>query len=340
MLKPLASSITLVSAGLLAWALNPSTAAAQNALFSRRTPVCQAVHKTKPAIVAVKVATPGGAKERVGSGVIIDERGYIVTNRHVLGASKSPRVQLHDGRILDAKVLFAEPRWDLAVLRVDAQRPLAALTLAPSDDLMVGESVIAVGHPYGYQNTVSVGIISALGREIAMPTGDVLTDLIQTDASINPGNSGGPLLNVNGELVGITCALREDAQGIAFAISSATVKHALRTLLSAERVAGVRHGIACLERTMSETGDRQRVLVANSRHAALRAGDEIVAIADRPITGAFDLERALWDARPGDTVAVQVRRAGRIVAVVLALPGIGEETLAHADSADSAAGHD
>src|SRR5205085_2088984 len=124
-------------------------------------------------------------------------------------------------------------RWDLAVLRIRSNKKLAALPLAPVDDLMVGETVIAVGHPFGYTNTVSVGIVSALGREITMPTGDVLNGLIQTNASINPGNSGGPLLNVNGEFIGVNVALREGAQGIAFAINTGTVKSFLRQHLSA-----------------------------------------------------------------------------------------------------------
>ena len=107
------------------------------------------------------------------------------------------------------------------------------LPLAPVDDLMVGETVIAIGHPFGYTHTVSTGIISALGREITMPTGDVLTGLIQTNASINPGNSGGPLLNINGEFIGINVALREGAQNIAFAINAGTVKSFLQQHLSA-----------------------------------------------------------------------------------------------------------
>jgi serine protease Do len=297
----------------------PAGAGPEKSPFPRRNPIVEAVQKTKGAIVAVKVAPAKGGKDQVGSGVIIDRRGYIVTNRHVVGAAKSPRVQLHDGQILSAEVLCAEARWDLAVLRIRADKDLDYLPLAPTEDLMVGESVIAVGHPYGYQDTVSVGIISALGREIKMPTGDVLTDLIQTDASINPGNSGGPLLNINGELIGINCALREEAQGIAFAISAATLKSALGKLLSAERVAGVHHGLACKDKVLGETGDRQRVLVSAPLDETLRAGDEILAVAEHQVRSAFDVERSLWDARPGQTVHLKVRREGRVLLVALTL---------------------
>lgn len=303
--------------------------------ISRRNPVVDAVQKTKTAIVAVKVPNVRGQKDRVGSGVIIDERGYIVTNRHVIGVCKKPRVELQSGEVLSAEVLFAEARWDLAVLRIHTDQELHALPLAPTDDLMVGESVIAVGHPYGYHNTVSVGIISAVDREITMPTGDVIGGLIQTDASINPGNSGGPLLNINGEFIGISCALREDAQGIAFAVNAATVKAALSALLSARRIAGVHHGLSCAEKTLSETGDRQRVLVAKSQDKTLRQGDEIVAVADRSVKNAFDVERSLWDARPGETVSVKVRREGRdlVVALTLAASPLAEQ-VAEGDRAE------
>src|SRR5205814_1119156 len=126
-------------------------------------------------------------------------------------------------------------------------------------DLMVGETVIAIGHPYGYQNTVTTGIVSALGREITMPNGETLTNLIQTSASINPGNSGGPLLNINGQLIGINVALRDGAQGIAFALNAETVKEVLRQRLSASRLSGVTTGLRCTEFVQLEGLDRQHV---------------------------------------------------------------------------------
>ncbi len=132
-------------------------------------------------------------------------------------------VRLNSGIEIEAAVIWRTAAYDLAVVRVATPQKLQALELAPVSDLMVGETVIAVGHPFGYTNTISTGIISALGREITMPSGDTLTGLIQTNASINPGNSGGPLLNINGELIGINVALRNGAQGIAFAINAGMV---------------------------------------------------------------------------------------------------------------------
>src|SRR5205823_1558590 len=126
----------------------------------------------------------------------IDERGFIITNRHVVGAHKTVKVRLVDKSEYPAQVLVADLTTDLAVLKIDAGKKLPAQVLAPSSDLLEGEDVIALGHPYGYSYTVTKGIVSALGREVEMPNGYTLIDLIQTSAPINPGNSGGPLVNI------------------------------------------------------------------------------------------------------------------------------------------------
>ncbi|MCI0642842.1 MAG: trypsin-like peptidase domain-containing protein [Gemmataceae bacterium] len=203
----------------------------------RRTPIVKVVEKTKPSIVTVKAPRWGG-KGLSATGVIVDERGFIVTSRHVVGKGQGVRVLLHDQTELPAETVCIEASTDLAILRVRAGKKLPALPPAPVADLLVGETVVAVGHPYGYTNTVSVGIISALRREITMPSGDKLTELIQTDASINPGNSGGPLLNINGELIGINVAVREGARGIAFAVNAGTVKDLLAEHLGAAEIGG------------------------------------------------------------------------------------------------------
>src|SRR5438105_2865554 len=182
----------------------------------RRTPTVKAVQKVKPSVVAVKVLKPGsGGKshEMTGTGLIIDKRGYIVTNYHVISGSQRTTVRLLDDTVLTATVIAEVPEKDLAILRVKAGRDLPAQSLAPSKDLEEGEDVIAIGHPLGYSYTVSKGIVSALKRKISMPNGYTLTGLIQTNAQINPGNSGGPLVNIAGRVIGINVALREDAQG-------------------------------------------------------------------------------------------------------------------------------
>jgi serine protease Do len=181
---------------------------------------------------------------------------------------------------------------------------------------MVGEDVIAIGHPFGYENTVSRGIISALGREINLPSGHALKGLIQTDASINPGNSGGPLLNINGELIGINVALRDGAQGIAFAINAGTVEKYLASTYTAK----VSHGIKTQEKVIAQVGDRQRLEVLEST-GNLKAGDQIVTVADNAVGNRFDLERALSGKMPGDNVQLKVVRQGgqtEIVTLTLA----------------------
>ena len=218
------------------------------------------------------------------------------------------------------------------------------MTFAPASDLMVGEQVIAIGHPYGYTNTVSTGIVSALNREVPMPTGEALTNLIQTTASINPGNSGGPLLNINGELIGINSAVRQDAQGIAFALNADMVQQVLSRHLSAGKIAHVTHGLICHEVVRDEDGDdRVQVVVdevaAKSPAAAagLKKGDVLVKVADRKVANRFDVERALWDCKCGDKVELALSRGGKATTVTLALSrGDGERTTAAAAASEVA----
>src|SRR5207249_11153888 len=195
---------------------------------------------------------------------------------------------------------------------------LKVLRLGPASDLMVGEEVIAIGNPFGYTNSVSKGIISAVGREIEMPGGVTLSNLIQHTASINPGNSGGPLLNINGELIGINVALREGAQNIAFAINASTVRKMLKQNFPAMQMAGVNHGLECQDKVIAETGDRHRVEVAAAAPetgAELKRGDHIMTVGDRSVHNSFDLERALWDKKPGERVELRVLRGGQELSV-------------------------
>jgi len=294
----------------------------------RRNATVTAVANTKNSIVTIKVVKANGTKDVVGTGVIVDERGLIVTNKHVVGKGVNIFVCLADKTELAGDVLMSEGRFDLAVVRVKAGKSLPALRLAPTQDLMVGEDVIAIGHPYGYVNTVSRGIISAVDREITLPTGDVLNGLIQTDASINPGNSGGPLLNINGELIGINVALREGAHGIAFAINSGTVEKVLSKHFSAFKVSGVFHGLKTEEKVIAQSGDRQRLEVLETA-GNLHVGDQIVAVANKSVANGFDLERALWGKKPGENVNVTVVRQGREVVATLTLAaGQGAGTMA------------
>lgn len=296
------------------------------AQYSRETPIVKAVRKVMGGVVSLKVEKRGswGRKENVGTGVIVDERGYLITNRHVVVAADLITVRLSDGTELTAQVFAEDARHDLAILRIEHSKKLQALALGPASDLMQGETVIAVGHPYGYTNSVSTGIISAVGREVSMPTGELLSNLIQITAPINPGNSGGPLLNINGELIGINVALREGAQGISFALNADAVQQTLSRHLSAAKVARVSHGLNCVEKVATEGTLRQQVVVqelANPTAAAagLKRGDQILRVGERSVGNRFDVERALWDRKAGDRVQLTVSRQGKVLTLNLTL---------------------
>jgi serine protease Do len=289
----------------------------------RTNATVMAVRKAKPSVVAIKVQT-SSTKGPNGSGVIIDERGYIITNRHVVGSASEVQVRFADDTELPGTILVTDGNTDLAVVKVDAKKALPALALARTDDVEVGEDVIAIGHPYGYSFTVSKGIVSALGRKIELPTGAVLQGLIQTDASINPGNSGGPLLNINGEFIGVNTALRDGAQGIAFAINADTVRRVLSQKCSALKVAGVSHGLKVAEKVASGPAHRQQVVVAGltqpSVAPGLKDGDVIRHIGTVIVASSFDVERAFWDTKPGQQVLVGITRNGLEITVTLTLP--------------------
>jgi serine protease Do len=293
--------------------------------YERRTAIVEAVDRTRDGIVTLNVTRSGGLGKRtsVGTGVIVDERGYLITNHHVIANASKIVVTLSDRSTLVARVHTELPRCDLAILRVTSRKKLKPLTFGPGSDLMVGETIIAVGNPYGYTNTVSTGIISALGREIEMQSGETLTNLIQHNASINPGNSGGPLLNINGEVIGINVALREGAQGISFALNADTIKKALANHLSALKVAGVRHGLKCDEQVTARGTQRQKVVVQDvadeQTSDGLKKGDVIARVGTMTISNRFDLERALWACKSGDRIEADVVRDGKSTRVLLTL---------------------
>jgi serine protease Do len=314
---------------------------------SRENPVVTAVKNSHNSIVTIRVEKHGAytKKDVSGTGVIVDARGYVLTNCHVVSGGENPVAILADGATVAAEVIFTDAGHDMAVVKLPAGRKYQEMTFAPASDLMVGEEVIAIGHPYGYTNTVSTGIISALNREVAMQSGGVLTNLIQTTASINPGNSGGPLMNINGELIGINSAMRSDAQGIAFALNADMVQQVLSQHLSAGKMAHVTHGLTCHEVVKDEDGeDRVQVVVDEvaakgpAAAAGLKRGDVVVKVGGRKVSNRFDLERALWDSKPGDEVSVSLRRDDKtLVKANLTLTrGNGERVTAAATASEVA----
>ncbi|HJX28342.1 MAG TPA: trypsin-like peptidase domain-containing protein, partial [Thermoanaerobaculia bacterium] len=200
---------------------------------ARRTPVVIAAEKVSPAVVNISAESmvrevdpffglffgpQTRQSQSLGSGLIIDPNGIVVTNAHVIEGASRIQVTMLDGRELEANVLGADRDADLAVLKVDA-RGLPAVPLGQSGDLMIGETVIAIGNPFGLTHTVTTGVLSARGRTVPSERGERLfTDFLQTDTSINPGNSGGPLVNILGEVIGVNTAIISGASGIGFAI--------------------------------------------------------------------------------------------------------------------------
>ena len=214
----------LLCASGMASAVMPVAGASE----SRRSAIVVAVESQKDSVVNIHgqklVPADGegaGELRRVngmGTGLVLDPRGYVVTNYHVVEGVKRIEVTLSSGRTVSASLVSHDPRTDLAVIKIATDSLLPVARIGTSSDLMIGETVLALGNAYGYEHTVTRGIISALHRNVEVSRTQRYDDLIQTDASINPGNSGGPLVNIDGEVIGINVAVRAGAQGIGFAI--------------------------------------------------------------------------------------------------------------------------
>jgi serine protease Do len=306
---------------------------------ARRTLLVAAVEKIGPAVVnisAERIVRPrpdpleqffsfglpgrrdrGTRTESLGSGVVIDPSGVVVTNDHVISGASRIVVTTADGRELEARVEGADADNDLAVLRVGAKN-LRAATLGTTADLLIGETVVAVGNPFGLSNTVTSGIVSAVQRTVRGETGRTYTDFIQTDAAINPGNSGGALANILGELIGINTAIVGGANTIGFAIPVERAKRIAFELVTFGEVKPVWVGL----RGATLTGDdrpsargkgfRIRSVWANSpaEKAGLALNDVIVAVDGRRVESREDFETAVVSAGPGKSLSVTYRREG------------------------------
>jgi serine protease Do len=298
----------------------------------RLTPVVLAVREARPAVVSIRGQKPASDQgdsaaeaprqvNGMGTGTVVDERGYILTNYHVVSDVRLIEVTLDDGRSYTAELLAYDAAADLAVIKIAASKPLPVIRLGTSADLMEGEPVIALGNAFGYEQTVTRGIISALGRDVQVSDIQSYDDLIQTDASINPGNSGGPLLNIDGEMIGVNVAVRAGAQGIGFAIPVDNALAVAAKLLNVERLRNNWHGL--LTRSGAETdGPLQVAKVESASPAAalgIKPGDELVRIGGRPVARPLDLERAFLDRPAGEPVPVEVRRDGQTMVMELAL---------------------
>ncbi len=268
------------------------------------------VEKVGSAVVSIGVRRttqgadmPGG--EGAGSGVIITPDGFVLTNNHVVAQANEVSVTLTDGRTLPAQAIGTDPATDLAVVRVVANG-LPTAPLGDSDSLRVGQLAIAIGNPFGFQSTVSTGVISALGRSLRGQSGRLIENIIQTDLPLNPGNSGGPLVDSRGRVIGINTAIIALAQGISFAIPVNTAKWVVSELVTQGRVRRAYLGIAGQTRPIRRQAQRYYELAKQSivevmsvekngpaEKAGLRAGDYILRLDGQSIGSVDDMHRLL-----------------------------------------------
>ena len=259
-----------------------------------------------------------------GSGFIFAPDGLIATNSHVVAGASAIEVTMSDGQAFQAQLIGDDPDTDLAVVRVAGHR-LPAVTLGESRGLRVGQLVVAIGNPYGFQSSVTAGVVSALGRSLRSQNGRLMDDVIQTDAALNPGNSGGPLVSSRGEVIGVNTAVILPAQGICFATAIDTAKVTLSHLLKHGRVRRARLGLAgqniVLPRRMVRHHGLARGAAVQAAsierggpaaRAGLEQGDIIVEFAGHPVAGFDDLHRLLTEEKLGASVPVTVlRQIGR-----------------------------
>jgi len=314
----------------------------------RRSPIVIAVEKVSPAVVNISTTvhervrpffpfsrddffkdffpdffTREYTRTSLGSGVIIDgSKGYIITNHHVVARATEIKVITSDQKEYQGRILGSDLRSDLAVLQIETKEELPEIGIGNSDGLMIGETVIAIGNPFGLSHTVTTGVVSALDRSVRTEQ-QVYRHFIQTDASINPGNSGGPLLNVEGELIGINTAIYQKAQGIGFAIPINKAKRIVRELIREGRVQLPWLGLEMQELSMelksyfgiteTEVGVLINDVIDGSpaAEAGLKRGDLLLSLERIPISSPQDYRDALGEYTVGYTLKLRIQRKGK-----------------------------
>jgi serine protease Do len=308
---------------------------------NRFTELVKAVQEAKPSIVnihgrkTVRAETASFGAEGLkqvngmGTGIVIDSRGYIITNFHVVEGVSNIQVSLHDERTAVARLVAHDPKTDLAIIKIDFPQPLTVIKFGTSCDLMEAEPVVAIGNAYGYEGTTTRGIISALHRTVQVSDEQKYLDLIQTDASINPGNSGGPLLNIDGQVIGINVAVRVGAQGIGFAIPIDEALEVAARLMSVERIDQTTHGI--VGKTVFDPEQRTFVVSAVRKDtpasvAGIQAGDVIRQIGGRRIERALDVELALLGRSKDEQIEIEAIRGTEPVSLAISVWNLTRQT--------------
>jgi serine protease Do len=302
----------------------------------RETPVVMAIRRCSNAVVnihgqklvrptaaSMAGADPGRQVNGMGTGVVIDPRGYVVTNYHVVEDVEEVRITLADGTQTNADVVATDIRSDLALLKVNVSEPLAVIPRGTSSDLMVGEPVIAIGNAFGYVHTATEGIISALHRDVPVNDTQEYRDLIQTSAGINPGNSGGPLLNIHGEIIGVNVAVRVGAQQIAFAIPIDQAIDIVNKMITSHNEDRLGLGLAVAGGP--KEGDGVFVTQVSTSGAAgrdgLKAGDRILRVGTVETSDQLGFGLALIEAKSGGPLPIVIERDGEELEVAITTNG-------------------
>jgi S1-C subfamily serine protease len=291
--------------------------------------VIGAVDRVGPAVLHLQISGVKDGSGGAGSGVVFTPDAYVLTNSHVVSGARKIQATFPDGRSLAANLVGDDPDTDLAVLRLDGETTAFA-RLGDSRRLRVGQLVVAIGNPFGFQCTVTAGVVSALGRSLRARSGRLIDSVIQTDAALNPGNSGGPLVAASGEVVGINTAIIGMAQGICFAISASTVEFVASRLIRDGKVRRCYIGVAGQNMPLPrrvvrfheltrETGVRIQSTAPDgaARAAGLTSGDIIVAVDGIPVGDVDELHRLMTEERVGKSVPITLLRLSQKLDVVV-----------------------
>jgi putative serine protease PepD len=258
---------------------------------------------------------PPQSQQALGSGWVYDAKGNIVTNQHVVDGATSIKVKFIDGTTVKATLVGSDPSTDLAVIHVDAPASeLTPLAVADSSKVAVGDGVVAIGSPFGLEDSVTSGIVSALHRQISSPNNFTIDDSIQTDAAINHGNSGGPLLNAQGKVIGVNAQIESGSggnDGVGLAIPSNTVRSIASQLISNGKAQHAFLGVVLSDSSSGGAKVGQVRPGTPAATAGLRAGDVVTAVAGKSIASASELRAAINAHRPGDRISVTYTRGGK-----------------------------
>lgn len=331
---PMALAVLILTGSSSLVATEPGPLSTTDPRLLRRTPAVEVFSQWKDSVVYVTGPVLTGAKpsleeffrlpgqkkgeNSVGSGFVIHPSGYVLTNAHATEKVIFHQVALTDGKTYPADLIASLHEHDVALLKIDAGRPLRAVTLGHSGDVMIGETVIVIGNPHGLLHTCTTGVLSAVGRTTNVANqGLTLRDLLQTDASINPGSSGGPWFNILGEVIGLTTSKKRDADNISFAMPVGTLRRLLPEMLDTERRWGLVTGI-----TLATDGPCQvKAVLPNSpaSQAGVQPDDLLVRLADTPLPTVADFHLALVGRQPEETLSVNLLREGTPKTVSLTL---------------------